>query len=827
MIRFRRPIFKHVILISCLISGMVFSIKAQNTGSYSLRASSREQAVRFDSIANLCMSNKDYAKAAIYKEAFCQYWLENYPWQTKLFATQLNNLAYIKEKAGLIKEAIDVETLVLKLRRNLLKSTDEDFLATLNNLSYYHRRAKQWDSALELLDEQISILDSCQRFPSSIKPRILRANLKLQVSRYGEAIQEIQLLLDDKNQKWLTPDQKSEAEYILCRSLLESGQTDKAYSIAIRQFDSAIQSQQEGKAESFLCLLLACIQQYETVGSANGILNKFFTSFSIPADQIVPILNHLAEERFKNEEYNEALSTWEHAREICIDAAVTNDIIYPTVVSNLANCYATLNDYGAGLTHSKEALDALIAQCDTISPTYINTLHLLSTIYTSERDGIHSAHYLERELNGIRNLFGSNIRGLTEKERFPLLERYIDIRDLAIYATLECNTEELAKLLYNVCLNYKHAIYQTEEALRKGLECNHLSTNFINVRNKLGDRDLAVEFVTTESDDTYIACLLKKNWESPRIVFLGDLSILSEYIKHPDSLYTSSDLTRVIWRYIIEDGEVIPGDNILFSPDGIITNLAIEYLPYEDGLISERFNIYRLFSTNSVNKINRDQVTIDQGFEVFSPFHKNGEAYTHPDIINHGFSYGGFCEVDDISRIAKENDVPIAFTHSWNDILGERSVLHIATHGYSIPTPEGLNITEKYDWGMSRTAIYAINNKANGEPYVEEITCADLSNLDINGCEVLSIASCISNGGCYTFDGMIGLQRGAMMTGVSSIITSLWDVNDAASQSFFKSFYQELANGSSAREAMLSSVLLLKEITDNPYYWAPFILIQQ
>lgn len=814
------------IIITSLVN-MAFSISAQNIGSYSLRASSKEQAVRFDSIANICMSNGDYTHAAIYKEAFCQYWLENYTWQTKVFATQLNNLAYIKEKAGLIQEAIDVETLVLKLRRVLLKNTDKDFLTTLHNLSYYHRRAKQWDSALELLDEQISILDSCGKFPSTIKPRILSANLKLHASRYGDAIHDIQFLLNDDNLKWMTSSQKSEAEYILCRSLLESGQADRAYAIAIRRFDAAIKSRQEEEAKSYLCLVIPCIQQYGSLGSTDSVTSRFFSTFNSSVDQSVSLLNYLAEERFNNESYREALSVWEQARKLCIDMGITKDHTYPTIVNNLANCYVALKDYESGLERANEALDTLMTYGDSISPAYINTLHLLSMTYMLKGDGIQSARYLERELKSIQKHLVSNITGFTEKERFSLLERYIDIRDLAIYATLECNAKELAATLYNACLNYKNAIYRSEEALRKGIELNLVSTDFINIRDQLGDRDLAVEFVTTTQDDTYVACLLRKNWAFPKIVLLGEISHLSDMVKEPNILYTSPELTRLIWHFILEDGEVMPGDNILFSPDGIINNLAIEYLPHEDGLISEYFNIYRLSSTSNICQVNRDGVSISQGFEVFSPFHDNGVAYSNQNAGNPELSYGGFCEVEDIYKIAKDNNLPCAFSDNWDEISDGSSVLHIATHGYSMPTPDGLSIAEKYDWGMQHTGIFATNNRADEEPFIERITCKDLRNLNLENCEVLSLASCLSNGGTYTFDGIIGLQRGAMMTGASSIITSLWNVNDAASQLFFKSFYQELAKGSSIRRAMLSSVILLKKTTDNPYYWAPFILIHK
>ncbi len=74
----------------------------------------------------------------------------------------------------------------------------------------------------------------------------------------------------------------------------------------------------------------------------------------------------------------------------------------------------------------------------------------------------------------------------------------------------------------------------------------------------------------------------------------------------------------------------------------------------------------------------------------------------------------------------------------------------------------------------------------------------------------------------------IASLAGAFATsGASSLIASLWKVDDASTAILFENFYRSLKagkrRGEALREAKLS--LVKNSATSHPFYWAPFILI--
>lgn len=78
-------------------------------------------------------------------------------------------------------------------------------------------------------------------------------------------------------------------------------------------------------------------------------------------------------------------------------------------------------------------------------------------------------------------------------------------------------------------------------------------------------------------------------------------------------------------------------------------------------------------------------------------------------------------------------------------------------------------------------------------------------------------------------EGMLGLTRAFLYAGAESVAVSLWDVNDMATASLMKSFYQNLQKGlpkdQALRQAKLTMLKSTQRTWQHPYYWAPFVLI--
>lgn len=76
---------------------------------------------------------------------------------------------------------------------------------------------------------------------------------------------------------------------------------------------------------------------------------------------------------------------------------------------------------------------------------------------------------------------------------------------------------------------------------------NH--SKFELVRDKLADGDMAVEFVsfTLNADSTmYVAYVLRKGWDSPRLVPLFEESQLTQV--QPGEQYTTTDVSQLVWQ---------------------------------------------------------------------------------------------------------------------------------------------------------------------------------------------------------------------------------------------------------------------------------------
>jgi CHAT domain-containing protein len=72
-------------------------------------------------------------------------------------------------------------------------------------------------------------------------------------------------------------------------------------------------------------------------------------------------------------------------------------------------------------------------------------------------------------------------------------------------------------------------------------------------------------------------------------------------------------------------------------------------------------------------------------------------------------------------------------------------------------------------------------------------------------------------------DDLVGLTRGFLYAGSSSIVASLWKVDDLATAELMTRFYREL-DRTDKREALRTAQLETKKKYPHPYYWASFQL---
>ncbi|MDP3921206.1 MAG: CHAT domain-containing protein [Candidatus Omnitrophota bacterium] len=143
----------------------------------------------------------------------------------------------------------------------------------------------------------------------------------------------------------------------------------------------------------------------------------------------------------------------------------------------------------------------------------------------------------------------------------------------------------------------------------------------------------------------------------------------------------------------------------------------------------------------------------------------------------------------------------------FKKIGGEYGRIHMATHGFfepARPLVSGLLLAR----GESDDGLLTV-----GELYELRLN-ADL--VTLSACETgLSV---VGNG-----DDLVGLTRGFLYAGSSSIVSSLWSVDDEATSFFMKEFYANLARGNKA-DAIRRAQVATRAKHEHPFYWAAFQL---
>jgi CHAT domain-containing protein len=74
-------------------------------------------------------------------------------------------------------------------------------------------------------------------------------------------------------------------------------------------------------------------------------------------------------------------------------------------------------------------------------------------------------------------------------------------------------------------------------------------------------------------------------------------------------------------------------------------------------------------------------------------------------------------------------------------------------------------------------------------------------------------------------DELIGLARGFIAAGATSLLVSLWTVDDAATARLMKDFYRRLQSGGRPAAALRAAQRRLLAEEGHPFFWAPFVLL--
>lgn len=386
-------------------------------------------------------------------------------------------------------------------------------------------------------------------------------------------------------------------------------------------------------------------------------------------------------------------------------------------------------------------------------------------------------------------------------------------------------------------------------------------TSWIQIRNKLSDNEACIEFaeVANNSGNSHIIALLIDNSCSyPRYYDLCD----KEDIKNIDATREDglAKIYEKIWKPMTE--ALKKKEKIYFSPDGILYSLPIEYC-LQDKTLCRITSSKELIRTDVFPKrldiVAYGGLDYDLG-ETLSDDTQSKTRGTSTSDITRGIKEalpGSFVEVGEIEKMAKRQSNTSVIVYKGKEGTEESfyklenskfNILHISTHGFYY-TPEEVKDREcdktKYsfmdfdnkslDADMTHTGLlFSGANKAlRGENIPKGcedgiLTAKEIADTNLSSCDMVVLAACRSGLGAATPEGIYGLQRGFKKAGTRTILMTLWDVDDKATQLFSVEFYKQLMSGASPQNALKVAQQHIRQQGEDyglPYYWAGFILL--
>lgn len=174
-----------------------------------------------------------------------------------------------------------------------------------------------------------------------------------------------------------------------------------------------------------------------------------------------------------------------------------------------------------------------------------------------------------------------------------------------------------------------------------------------------------------------------------------------------------------------------------------------------------------------------------------------------------------------LSRVASKDETFVAagFDASREQLrdtdLSKFAILHFATHGFLDPAhPENS--------GLMLSTVDRDGQKQNGFLGLQDIygLRAPVDLVVLSACRT-------ALGQDVRGEGLIGLTRGFMYAGASSVLASLWKVDDEATAELMQLFYGNLLQrGMTPAEALRAAQNSMRQQPQwrSPYYWAAFTL---
>ncbi|MFE4815612.1 CHAT domain-containing protein [Streptomyces sp. NPDC056704] len=385
----------------------------------------------------------------------------------------------------------------------------------------------------------------------------------------------------------------------------------------------------------------------------------------------------------------------------------------------------------------------------------------------------------------------------------------------------------------------------------------------------------------------YAALVLRRN-RPPALVSLGAADVIDatavDVVAAFSGLKAADDIAISALREAIINPllpQLAGARSVLIAPDGELSRLPFESIPLGgDRFLMDEYAVSYLPTARDVLRISAPLASAGPPLVVADPdLDLSSSTGRPPESAAPAFGPlpAARAEAEHIAGLL--GVVPVLGSDAVKDsVTGARSpsVLHIATHGFFLPTirPDPLDLEqiqvgavlrptdpdrrmmtlngilatpigftverddpfrrlsgEGLDDPMLRSGLALAGANtwlAGGEPPHEAgngvVTAADLAAADLSATRLVVLSACdTALGETRTGEGVFGMRRAVSLAGARTLVMSLWKVPDKQTRELMSEFYARLMAGAGVVEALTAAREVQRVKYPHPVYWAAFV----
>lgn len=415
-----------------------------------------------------------------------------------------------------------------------------------------------------------------------------------------------------------------------------------------------------------------------------------------------------------------------------------------------------------------------------------------------------------------------DIKTNNEKLKLPnnIVKRDLLLRKRIINITNSNKKEQLRDSIFNSKLVYQKFTDSIKKKYPQYFENrnNIRQTSLNEIQKIISSKDIVISFnfglenINTKKQ-VLLALLTSKNKSISFKIendtkFINYLTkyrnLISKPLHKKEQLENFKEAAFYLYKKLFPTQEIknlIKGNNLIIISDNTLQNIPFESLTTKkDSLkyLVETTNISYAYSISFL-EFNKNIKRTNNGYlSSFAPIEFKNDNLT--SLINTEK------EISSISNILKSNIYirDEATKEHFLNKTSNASIIHLSTHATANNKP---TIYFKSD-SLNLNELYTYKNNA----------------------DLVVLSACQTNlGEIKKGEGVLSLARGFFYSGANSVISSLWNINDASSSYLIKNFYSNLINKQTKSEALNNAkrkYLQEHSLSEkSPYYWASFVLI--